>query len=98
MIFSIADCCSGVTEKEIAEQMPDMVLMDVLMPGIGGFDTVREMRRIMQDDWIPIIFITAQRDESVRTQLVESGAIGCLFKPFNDTALLDALNAAFRVK
>jgi len=46
---------------------------------------------------IPIIFITAQRDEAVRSRLIEQGAVECLFKPFSDTALLQALNVALRV-
>ncbi len=74
----------------------ECLILDIAMPGMSGPDLQRELKR--RQSKIPIIFITAQRDESVRTQLVESGAIGCLFKPFNDTALLDALNAAFRVK
>jgi FixJ family two-component response regulator len=44
---------------------------------------------------IPIIFITAHGDATVRPQLLEQGAVECLFKPFSDTALRDALNAAF---
>jgi FixJ family two-component response regulator len=40
------------------------------------------------------VFITARTDESLRRELVRRGAAACLFKPFSDTALLDALNAA----
>jgi len=46
---------------------------------------------------IPIIFVTAQSDETVRTRLLAQGAVDCLFKPFSDTALCEALNAAFGV-
>ena len=45
---------------------------------------------------IPIVFITAHGDETVRPRLLEQGAVECLFKPFSDTALLEALNAALR--
>jgi FixJ family two-component response regulator len=46
---------------------------------------------------IPIVFITAHGDETtVRPRLLEQGAVECLFKPFSDTALREALNAAFR--
>jgi FixJ family two-component response regulator len=47
---------------------------------------------------IPIVFITAQRGEALRARMIELGAVACLFKPFNDTTLLEALNAALRVK
>ena len=72
------------------------LILDIAMPGMGGPDLQRELKRRRSD--IPIIFITGQRDETVRAHMLEQGAIACLFKPFNDTALLDALNAAFRVK
>jgi FixJ family two-component response regulator len=47
---------------------------------------------------IPIIFITAQRDEAVRARAFEQGAAGFLLKPFSDTALLAALNTALGVR
>jgi FixJ family two-component response regulator len=47
---------------------------------------------------IPIVFITAQRDEAIRPQVLKSGAVECLTKPFSDTALLEALNVAFHTK
>ena len=72
------------------------LILDIAMPGMSGPDLQRELKRRRLNH--PIIFITAQKDETVRTQMLESGAIACLFKPFNDTALLDALNAAFPVK
>jgi FixJ family two-component response regulator len=46
---------------------------------------------------IPIVFITAHRDETVRPHVLEQGAVECLFKPFSDTALREALKAALRV-
>ncbi len=72
------------------------LILDIAMPGMSGPDLQRELKRRRSS--FPIIFITAQKDEAVRTQMLESGAIACLFKPFDDTALLDALHAAFPVK
>jgi len=43
---------------------------------------------------IPIVFISAQRDETVRARVLEQGAVECLLKPFSDTALRDAVTAA----
>jgi FixJ family two-component response regulator len=43
---------------------------------------------------IPIIFITAHGDETVRARVLGNGAVDCLLKPFNDDALLNAVNAA----
>ena len=47
---------------------------------------------------IPIVFITAHGDESRPSTSLEQGAVECLFKPFSDTALLEALNAALRIE
>ena len=64
------------------------------MTGMTGPELQRELRRRRKE--IPIVFITALRDGEVRPRMLESGAVECLFKPFSDTALLEALDAAFR--
>ncbi len=71
------------------------LILDIAMPGMSGPDLQRELKLRRRE--IPIIFITASTDKSVRPQLLERGAVECLFKPFSDTALLEALNAALRV-
>jgi FixJ family two-component response regulator len=65
------------------------------MPSMSGPDLQRELTLRRKE--IPIVFITAHGDETVRPRLLEQGAVACLFKPFSDTALREALNAAFRV-
>jgi len=71
------------------------LILDVAMPGMSGPDLQRELKLRRQE--IPIVFITAQRDEMIRPQVLEQGAVACLFKPFSDAALLAALNTALRV-
>jgi len=71
------------------------LILDIAMPGMTGPDLQRELKLRRKE--IPIVFITAHRDETVRPQVLEQGAVECLFKPFSDTALLNALNAALRV-
>src|SRR5262245_42898561 len=68
------------------------LILDVGLPGMSGPDLQLELTRRGVD--IPIVFITAQGDTSLRPRLVARGAVACLFKPFSDDALLDALNAA----
>jgi FixJ family two-component response regulator len=68
------------------------LLLDVGMPVMSGPELFRELRR--RNVRVPVVFITARRDEGVRSQLLDDGAVECLFKPFNDTALLQALNKA----
>jgi FixJ family two-component response regulator len=76
-------------------EQTDCLLLDVAMPGMSGPDLQQELRR--QRKKIPTVFITAQRDDAVRSRLIEQGAVECLFKPFSEDALLKALNAALRV-
>ncbi|MFL6283412.1 MAG: response regulator [Pyrinomonadaceae bacterium] len=71
------------------------LLLDVAMPGMSGPDLQQELRRRRKE--IPTVFITAQRDENIRSRLIEQGAVECLFKPFSEDALLDALNAALQL-
>ena len=70
------------------------LILDIAMPGMTGPDLQRELRLRRQE--IPTVFITGRKDEGVRLQLIEQGAVECLFKPFSDTALLGALSAALR--
>jgi FixJ family two-component response regulator len=72
------------------------LILDVAMPGMSGPDLHQELIRRRQE--IPIVFITAQHNETVRPRLLAGGAVECLFKPFSEAALLDALDAAFRMR
>jgi len=71
------------------------LILDIAMPGMSGPALQEELSRRRQA--IPIVFITAHGDETVRPRLIEAGAVECLFKPFSGTALRDAVNAALRV-
>jgi FixJ family two-component response regulator len=81
-------------ESDCIEQTKCLIL-DIAMPGMSGPDLQRELKRRRQE--IPIVFITAHGDNTVRPRLLEQGAVDCLFKPFSDTALREALNTALQV-
>src|SRR3989442_8652733 len=68
------------------------LILDIAMPGMTGPDLQQELRRRRQE--IPIVYITARKDEAVRPRMLEQGAVECLFKPFSETALLEAINTA----
>ena len=72
------------------------LILDVAMPGMTGIDLQQELKR--RGQVIPIIFITGQKEEGIRKQALKRGAVEFLYKPFTDTAVLDAINAALRVK
>jgi FixJ family two-component response regulator len=71
------------------------LILDVSMPGMTGPDLQRELT--LRRQRIPIVFVTARRDEIIRPRLLEQGAVECLFKPFSEAALCEALHAALRV-
>lgn len=68
------------------------LILDVGLPGMSGPALQQELKRRTQA--IPIVFITAQGDKSLRPRLLAASAVACLFKPFTDTALLEAVEAA----
>ena len=72
------------------------LLLDISMPGMSGPDLQQELTRRRQR--IPIVFITATGDHTVRLRVLAQGAVECLFKPFSDAALFDALDAALRMR
>jgi FixJ family two-component response regulator len=72
------------------------LILDVAMPGMSGPELQKELKRRRVK--IPIIFITANRDETLRSRLIEQGAIACLTKPFSDDAMFEALNSALQGK
>ena len=75
-----------------ALETSDGVILDVAMPGMTGPELQQELGR---RGWrIPIIFITAIKDDKVRTRLMRDGAVECIYKPFSDDELQDALRLA----
>jgi len=68
------------------------LILDVAMPGTSGPELHRELRA--RGHTIPVIFITAQLDDGLRPSLLEQGAVECLFKPFSERELRQALQAA----
>lgn len=73
----------------------DCLILDVTMKGMSGPQLQAELKHLGSK--VPIIFITAQLDESLRLRLLEQGAVDCLLKPFSDKDLLVALNRAVRL-
>ena len=92
-----AQTFSSAEEFLASESVADTncLVLDVAMPGMSGPDLQQELKTREQS--IPIVFITAARDATVRTRLLAQGAVECLFKPFEPADLVQALNTALRV-
>src|SRR5260370_7689710 len=71
------------------------LILDVAMPGMSGPDLQRELARRRQE--IPIVFITAHKDKTVRPSLLQQTALECLFKPFTYTSLPQPLNPSLHL-
>lgn len=72
------------------------LILDIAMPGMSGPELQHELNR--RGEKTPIVFITANADRALRARLVAEGAVDCLFKPFSEKALLDAVYTALRRK
>jgi FixJ family two-component response regulator len=97
--FGFAARAFSSAEEFLASDCVDQsrcLILDVAMPGMSGPELQRELKLRRRE--IPIVFITGQREETVRPRVLEQGAIECLFKPFSDTALLEAVNSALHSK
>ena len=68
------------------------LILDIAMPGMSGPELYQELMR--RGYRIPVVFITGQRDETIRAGVLEQGAAGFLLKPFTDGALLSVINKA----
>ncbi|HIY68439.1 MAG TPA: response regulator [Candidatus Alistipes intestinigallinarum] len=73
--------------EKAAEYMPDLILTDLMMPGMDGFELCREIRSSIVLNHIPIIIITAKSEDVDKVQGLEAGADAYLLKPFNSDEL-----------
>jgi FixJ family two-component response regulator len=71
------------------------LILDIAMPGMTGPELHQELKSRRRE--IPVVFISGQKDETVRARVLKQGAAGFLLKPFSDTALLAAVNTALQI-
>ena len=83
---------ASAEEFLVSSHLPDGLLLDIVLPGMSGPELQREL--IRRGYRIPVIFISALGDKSVPPNLLQDGAIDCLFKPFSEETLRSALAAA----
>jgi FixJ family two-component response regulator len=88
--FSSAE---GFLSSDFVDETSCLIL-DVAMPGMSGPDLHQELKR--RGKKFPVIFITGQKDEAIRTRVLQQGAVGFLLKPFSDAALLAAIKTALQ--
>jgi CheY-like chemotaxis protein len=88
--FDVVVVESGEDAIEAAAQaLPDVVLLDWLLPGMDGLETLSALRAKASTAAIPVIFLTARTHPTETARAMAEGAIGCLGKPFNALTLGD---------
>ncbi len=90
--FSVTICSSGAEAVERAPEVrPDLILLDVMMPGMDGVDTLRALRDLPETATTPVIFMTAKAQQSEIHNLRKLGALDVIAKPFDPMALSDRI-------
>jgi signal transduction histidine kinase len=85
----LADAESGERALVVARDWrPDLVLLDVMMPGLSGFDTARFLKELAPDEFLPVILVTALADHDSRLQGLRAGADEFLTKPIDRHELI----------
>ncbi|MBM3226450.1 MAG: response regulator, partial [Candidatus Tectomicrobia bacterium] len=76
-----------------AQQQPDMVLMDVMMPDMNGYEAARQIKAMAGERFVPVIFLTAMTDEEALAQCIVAGGDDFLTKPYKRTLLKAKITA-----
>jgi diguanylate cyclase (GGDEF)-like protein len=92
----LADCGERALELFAAER-PSLVLLDVNMPGIDGYETARRMRALGPEEWVPIIFLSASEDDQDLERAIECGGDDYLVKPVSQVVLSAKMRALQRL-
>jgi two-component system cell cycle response regulator len=97
--FEVVSAYNGVDAlARIAEHAPDIVLLDVMMPGMDGFEVCRRIKSDSKTAYIPVVMVTALDQPSDRVAGLDAGADDFLTKPVDDAALFARVRSLVRLK
>ena len=92
--FQVSEASDGLEAiRKVRDEMPDLVVLDVEMPKLDGFETLREIRRTAA---VPVIMLTVRGDEEDRIKGLDLGADDYVTKPFSARELVSRINAVLR--
>lgn len=78
--------------REQDNELPDLILLDILMPEMNGFELLREIRKLPDVKDIPVIFLTGELDNKSEVEALEYGAVDFIRKPFEPQIILSRIN------
>ena len=97
--YDVLSCNDGATALAIAaEHQPDLILLDVMMPGMDGFETCRRLKAQAETRHIPVVLVTALDGRQDRIRGLEAGADDFLTKPIDDVILFARVKSLTRLK
>lgn len=86
--FDLVQCEDGESAlARVADYTPDIILLDMMMPGLTGIETLSEMRKLPHLKDVPVVFMTARTESQAVAALSETGAVDVIDKPFNPVTL-----------
>lgn len=95
--FNIKICCSGQEALQQVEAFaPDLILLDMMMPGMDGMKTLMELRKIEKVKEVPVVFLTAKTQAEEVAHFREAGALDVIKKPFDPMTLAENLQLIWK--
>ncbi len=93
-MYVVKAAINGMMALKIAEkQMPDLILLDIRMPQMDGYEVCRRLKANAATAGIPVIFLTGESDAASESEASEAGAVGYIIKPIDPDILLAKINA-----
>jgi len=90
--YSVLEAESGENGVEIASrEQPDVILMDIVLPGLNGFQATRQLNKARETEHIPVVMVTSKDQETDKVWGMRQGAKAYLTKPVSEESLIDVL-------
>lgn len=97
--FDIINCSSGEMALErLAKEQPDLILLDIMMPGIDGYEVCRTIKESPETKFISVIMLSARREMGDKIKGMDLGADDYIVKPFDPDELLSRVKARLRIR